>query len=114
MTIHSPVAQIPDAEDDLVRLDTDPPFWHVRETINNGYPLMGSSPAERAESDKRLARIRKAADITDHPFIGGGPHCEAMLDCGVVGDPATTGAITMSSQCGYPEDLHGLAGEVGQ
>jgi hypothetical protein len=108
----TPVAPLPSLEDTLPRLDTDPPDWHVRETTDDGYPLMGSSPAERADSVERLERIRKDSEITDHPFSGDGPYCQAMLDRGSIGGPATTGVIRMSSQCGYTNDLHVPAGEV--
>jgi hypothetical protein len=96
----------PTLDDALPRLDIDPPGWHRRETTEDGYPLMGSSPAERAESAERMARIRKASEIPDHQFAGNGSYCEAMLSRGSAGDPATTGVITMSSQCGYSAELH--------
>lgn len=96
----------PNREDDLPRSDTDPPGWHVRERTSTGYPLMGSSPAERAESVQRAARIRKQSEITGHGFVGDGPYCEAMLSRGPVGDPTTTGVITMFVQCGYSAGLH--------
>ncbi len=95
----------PTLEDSLPRLDSDPPGWHVRETTDAGYPLMGSSPAERAEFVERSARIRKQSEITSHAFEGTGPHCTAMLSHGPQGSPET-GAFTMSVQCGYPADLH--------
>ncbi len=59
----------------------------------------------RAETDKRLARIRKQAEITSHPFEGDGSHCQAMRGQGSRGTPET-GVFTMSVQCGYPAALH--------
>lgn len=96
---------MPELEDDSERRETDPPGWHVRERTADGYPLMGSSPAERAEAVLELARIWKQSEITGHRFEGDGPYCEAMLARGSSGD-LTRGVITMSSQCGYSADLH--------
>ena len=94
----------PDLEDSLERLEGDPPGGHVRETTGTGYPLMGSSPAERIESVERAARIKGQA-MRDHVFIGDGPYCEAMLPMGVSGSPET-GIITMTAGCGYGRDTH--------
>lgn len=61
--------------------------------------------ARRIETEERLARIRKQAEITNHLFEGDGPFCQAMLGQGSQGSPET-GVFTMSVQCGYPADLH--------
>lgn len=84
---------------------SDPPGWHVREKTTDGYPLMGSSPAERQDAAERTERARLAA-MRDHPFVGEGRYCAAMLGPRFSGNPATTGVVTMSIGCGYPADLH--------
>ena len=76
----------PDLEDRLERLEGDPAGWHVRETTETGYPLMGSSPAERLESVERIARI-KAQAMRDHAFVGDGPYCALMGSGGRMGSP---------------------------
>lgn len=94
----------PSPEDSLPRNDEDPPGWHIRETTDDGYPLMGSSPAERAERAERGARIKRQA-MRDHPFEGEGPYCQARIGWAPVGS-AETGVITGWSACGYPRDTH--------
>jgi hypothetical protein len=77
----------------------------VRETITLAdYPLMGSSPAERAEALERSERIRREA-MRDHQFEGDGPYCAAMLPVGSSGT-SETGVVTMTAACGYPRDTH--------
>lgn len=95
-----------DPEDSLERKPGEPEGYHRRETITlEGYPLMGSSPAERAESLARGERIRRQA-MRDHLFVqGDGPHCAAMLAVGASGSPET-GTITMMAACGYPRETH--------
>ena len=41
-----------------------------------------------------------------HTFVGVGPYCEHWNTGSPQGDPATTGTITMSVQCGYPPESH--------
>jgi len=94
----------PSGTDDLDRLDTDPPGWHVREKTDDGYPLMGSSPAERQENRERAARI-KAQAMRTHPFEGSGVYCQFREGPSTSGGPAT-GVLTMWVQCGYPRDMH--------
>lgn len=92
-------------EDDLERREGEPEGYHVRETITlERYPLMGSSPAERAESQERADRIRRNA-MRDHVFVGEGTNCAAMLPVGLSGSPET-GVMTMRDQCGYPRTAH--------
>jgi hypothetical protein len=95
-------------EDSLERREGEPEGYHVRETVDTewctGYPLMGSSPAERAESLERGERIRRQA-MRDHSFVGGGPFCTAMIEMGSAGS-AETGVVTMAAQCGYPREAH--------
>lgn len=98
----------PDDEDGLERRPEDPEGWHVRETTESGYPLMGSSPAERQEAVERMARIRAQA-MRDHPFVGQGPYCEARIGWRPSGGP-DTGVITGWSACGYPPDAHPVEG----
>jgi hypothetical protein len=95
-----------DPEDSLERKPGEPEGYHRRETITlEGYPLMGSSPAERAESLARGERIRREA-MRDHLFVqGDGPHCAAMLPVGASGSPET-GVVTMTAACGYPRETH--------
>lgn len=83
--------------------------WHVREKTEDGYPLMGSSPAERAESAERSARI-KARAMRNHPFVGDGRYCQQMGPVKISGDPVTTGVVSMRVQCGYPRDTHPAGG----
>ena len=85
--------------------DDDPPGWHVREKTDTGYPVMGSSPAERADAEERKARSRAEA-MRDHPFEGDGQYCAAMIGGKGSGDPATTGVVTMSVGCGYRREHH--------
>lgn len=94
----------PSAEDNLERLDGEADGWHVRETTGDGYPLMGSSPAERAEAVQRGERI-KAQAMRTHPFVGDGPYCQARISFAPLGSPET-GTITGWSGCGYPRDTH--------
>lgn len=94
----------PSTVDSIVSTPEDPPGWHVRETTEDGYPLMGSSPAERAEAVERIARI-KAQAMRDHPFVGEGPYCQARISFAPMGGP-DTGTITGWAGCGYPRDAH--------
>jgi len=93
-------------EDSLERKPGEPEGYHVRETITlEDYPLMGSSPAERAETLERAERIRRQS-MRDHLFVQGeGPHCAAMLPVGSSGSPET-GVVTMRAGCGYPRETH--------
>jgi hypothetical protein len=93
-----------DQEDSLERREDEPEGWHRRDTTEAGYPLMGSSPAERAEARERGERIRAQA-MRDHLFAGEGRYCEAMLPVGSSGSPET-GIITMTAGCGYGRDTH--------
>lgn len=98
-----------DREDGLERKEGEPEGYHVRETITlEDYPLMGSSPAERAESLARGERIRRQA-MRDHAFVGDGPYCSAMIPQGISGSPET-GVVTMTAGCGYPRETHPDAG----
>ena len=45
----------PDLVDGLPRVEGEPDDWHVRRTNEDGHPIMGSSPAERAERAGRGA-----------------------------------------------------------
>lgn len=100
-------ARWPDAEDSLARQDGEPSGWHRRETTTGGYPVMGSSPAERAEAIERVARI-KAQAMRDHPFE---PMERDARYCGYMG-PAVVrgskeyGSWAMRTECGYPPDCH--------
>jgi hypothetical protein len=94
----------PSIVDSIVSTPEDPPGWHVRETTEDGYPLMGSSPAERAEAVERTARI-KAQAMRSHPFVGDGPYCQAMLT-GARHGSVEVGFLTLTVGCGYPRDLH--------
>jgi hypothetical protein len=96
----------PDLEDNLPRLADDPPGWHVRETVDDGYPLMGSSPAERLAFVEDIARIEGQA-MRDHTFEGGGRYCDARITTRPLGSPET-GRITGWVGCGYPADKHPL------
>lgn len=98
-----------DPEDSLERKEGEPEGYHRRETITlESYPVMGSSPAERAESVARGEEIRRRA-MRDHAFVGEGPYCQAMIPQGVSGSPET-GIVTMTAGCGYPRDTHPEAG----
>lgn len=98
----------PGREDDLERLADDPPGWHVRETVDldgaPGYPLMGSSPAERYESLERAAHIAGQA-MREHLFEGDGAYCAHRVGFGPVGS-AATGTISGWSACGYGRGTH--------
>lgn len=98
----------PSIEDNLERLADDPPGWHVRETVDldgaPGYPLMGSSPAERYEALERGARIAGQA-MRDHLFVGDGTHCAARVGFGPQGSPEV-GYISGWQGCGYGRDTH--------
>lgn len=98
-----------DLEDSLERKEGEPEGYHRRETITlESYPLMGSSPAERAESLARGEEIRRRA-MRDHAFVGEGPYCQAMIPQGVSGSPET-GIVTMTAGCRYPRETHPEAG----
>lgn len=98
-----------DREDNLERKEGEPEGYHVRETVTlESYPLMGSSPAERAESLARGEAIRRRA-MRDHAFVGDGPYCSAMIPQGISGSPET-GVVTMTAGCGYPRETHPDAG----
>jgi hypothetical protein len=99
------VTSWPAAEDALARIEGEPDGWHLRETTEGGYPLMGSSPAERADSVARRAVIRVQAMRT-HPFEGTGAYCESWGSGGRLGSPEV-GYVTMRTACGYPRDTHG-------
>lgn len=100
------MGHLPDAEDSLERVEGEPDGWHVRETVANEYPLMGSSPAERAEAEVRIARI-KAQAMRTHPFEGDGPYCQARIPFAPMGSAGTRWAIiTGWQECGYPLDTH--------
>lgn len=105
---------VPSRMDNLPRLPEDPPGWHERETTGAGYPLMGSSPAERADSQRRAARIKEQA-MRSHPFQPSG-HDQRF--CGFMGPAAVlrgSGGVSwaMRTECGYPADCHPEAGEAG-
>jgi len=93
-----------DLEDNLERREGEPHGYHRRRTTETGYPLMGSSDAEREESHQRAIRIQRQA-MRDHVFVGDGQYCEAMLPTGVSGSPET-GIIAMTAGCGYGRDTH--------
>lgn len=93
-----------DPEDSLERREGEPVGYHRRRTTETGYPLMGSSDAEREEAHQRAIRIQRQA-MRDHAFVGEGQYCEAMLPMGVSGSPET-GIITMTAGCGYGRDTH--------
>lgn len=81
----------------------EPDGWHVRRKTADGYPLMGSSPAERAERQGRGARIRAQA-MRDHPFEGEGRYCQHWR---VLTDRMTAeGRLVMREKCGYSRDTH--------
>jgi hypothetical protein len=82
----------------------DPAGWHVRERMDDGYPLMGSSPAERADARARQVQVRQQA-MRDHAFEGEGPYCRAWIGPSYAGN-AETGLVTMRVGCGYPRDTH--------
>lgn len=96
----------PSEVDNLTSREGEPPGWHVREKTEDGYPLMGSSPAERVEALERQRRVRRQA-MRDHPFEGEGRYCQHWR---VLVDRMTgAGRLTMRDQCGYPPDTHPLA-----
>lgn len=96
----------PSDEDNLEHVEGEPPGWHVREKTETGYPLMGSSPAERVEALERGQRIKRQA-MRDHPFEGEGRYCQHWR---VLTDRMTgAGRLVMRDQCGYPPDTHPLA-----
>lgn len=97
-------APVPPLTDGLPVGEHDPAGWHVRETTETGYPLMGSSPAERADSVSRQARIAMRA-MRDHEFVGQGRYCQAWLGPVSRGGPEI-GVITTRMGCGYPRDTH--------
>lgn len=82
----------------------DPPGYHVREKTESGYPLMGSSPAEREEARQRSERIRRQA-MRDHPFVGEGRYCEARISTGRTGSDEV-GWVSGWVGCGYGRDTH--------
>jgi len=93
-----------DPEDSLERQEGEPVGYHRRRTTETGYPLMGSSDAEREEAHQRTIRIQRQA-MRDHVFVGDGRYCEAMLPMGSSGGEET-GIITMTAGCGYGRDTH--------
>lgn len=94
----------PSVTDSIAVDPGDPPGWHVREATEAGYPLMGSSPAERAECVSRGMRIQIQA-MRDHEFEGGGQYCEHWSSPSTSGGPET-GWVTMRARCGYGRDTH--------
>lgn len=94
----------PSDVDSLPSSPGEPEGWHVREKTSDGYPLMGSSPAERAEAEERMARI-KAEAMREHRFVGDGPYCQGRISFAPIGGP-DTGWIVGWSECGYPLDMH--------
>jgi hypothetical protein len=100
--------QWPGVKDDLPRLEGEPTGWHWREVTETGYPLVGSSPAERQESQERGARIQRQA-MRDHPFVGEGPYCDARITTRPMGRPET-GTVTGWVGCGYGRDTHPVVG----
>lgn len=94
----------PSEVDTLPSSPEDPPGWHVREKTETGYPLMGSSPAEREEARQRGERIQRQA-MRDHPFVGEGTYCEARITMRPVGTEET-GVVTGWVGCGYGRDTH--------
>jgi hypothetical protein len=82
----------------------DPPNYHFRRLTRDGYPLMGSSPAEEAEARQRAERIRVQA-MRDHVFVGEGQYCQARLSFAPMGS-AETGTITGWAGCGYGRGTH--------
>lgn len=94
----------PDRYDSLPGIPGEPKDHHLRECLENGYPLMGSSPAERADFHRRVAESRRRA-MRDHPFVGDGPYCAAMLGPAISGS-ANVGFVSMHVGCGYPPDVH--------
>lgn len=100
----------PSEVDSLPSAPNDPPGWHVRVKTDDGYPLMGSSPAERQEAAQRGERLRLQA-MRSHVFVGDGQYCERWNGPVHVGDPATTGVVAMRVMCSYGRDLHPLTTE---
>jgi hypothetical protein len=94
----------PSDEDSLERREDDPPGWHVREKTGDGYPLMGSSPAERQEVEERGRRLQRQA-MRDHPFVGEGAYCEARISMGRTGSDEV-GYVSGWVGCGYGRDTH--------
>ena len=94
----------PSEVDTLPSSPEDPPGYHVREKTETGYPLMGSSPAEREEARQRAARIKRQA-MRDHPFVGEGTYCEARISTWPQGTEET-GMVTGWVGCGYGRDTH--------
>jgi len=94
----------PSDVDNLPPVPGEPKDWHVREKTEDGYPLMGSSPAEREDSLMRALECRSYA-MQDHGFEGEGRHCEARIGFWPMGSPET-GTITSWVGCGYPQDMH--------
>lgn len=93
----------PSDEDNLERVEGEPLGHHVREKTEEGYPLMGSSPAERVEALERGQRIKRQA-MRDHPFEGEGRYCQHWR---VLTDRMTgAGRLVMRDQCGYGRDTH--------
>jgi hypothetical protein len=90
--------------DAMPRSEGEPEGWHVREMTEDGYPLMGSSPAERQEAKDRAARIQAQA-MRGHRFVGDGPYCQGRISFAPIGS-ADTGWIVGWTGCGYPPDLH--------
>lgn len=93
----------PTMVDSIVSTPGEPDGYHRRETTEDGYPLMGSSPAERDEARQRSERIQRQA-MRDHPFVGEGRYCEDWGRPAVSGGP--WGKLSMRVMCGYGRDTH--------
>lgn len=94
----------PSDVDNLAPVPGEPKDWHVREKTEDGYPLMGSSPAEREDSLMRVLDSR-AQGMRDHGFEGEGRYCGARIGFRPTGSPEA-GTITGWVGCGYPHDMH--------
>jgi hypothetical protein len=82
----------------------DPPNYHHRKLTGDRYPIVGSSPAERAMRNQDEKRLHMAA-MRNHPFVGHGPYCGARISFAPMGGP-DTGTITGWKGCGYSRDTH--------
>lgn len=101
------VHRLPDPigpRDRLPAVPGEPDGCHTRERTEDGYWLMGSSPAERADGEARMAEAKRQA-MRDHPFEGDGPYCRAWNPIRTSGGDRT-GILTLQSTCGYPRDTH--------
>jgi hypothetical protein len=93
----------PATVDSLPPVPGEPAGYHARRRTETGYPLMGSSDAERDANAARSARAR-AACMRDHPFEGDGQYCQHWR---VLTDRMTmTGRLVMRDQCGWARDMH--------